>query len=540
MTKRLKLFASMVTCCFAFFALCFGVFASISVSYQISGNILYEIEDAYVDITTTMFSSSSLMDYEEGASIAQKFLAVDKNQINSTAMSNGLTFKGTSTLTSLGEQFNSSLSTNFQDIKYSKTEGYTYFLVVNIKNLSTEDVCAIMQDDLILPQNSWDFNSGYLRAFDNSATNKNIVIAFGLLDAGQATSTSFSFGIDISLGDLEPTTDKFYFNEYDDVVIKKEAKGVVVLPNRDGFSCYLFYDDVYNGCGITHLVASCEYEYITDDTSIAAYIPNLISVSANIDMSFWMYCPKFVYIDIQGFEDNYSFYDGCLYNKDKTQFIKCPQGKTNVDFYSATTTINNHAFTMCNNIYSIVLSQNITTIEEYAFWRCQRIVELYKLCNIDIPNTAWELGDFVINIYTDISQKSEIIDIDGFKLIKSIDDGVYYLFDYVGTSENLTLPVVDNVEHSIIEYAFGNYCEEKSFIKNITIPVEYNIISNGAFSSLKLTSITCLSNIPLQIERSSWGFWDTCESIYVPSESVDLYKSANGWSKYSSIIKAIV
>ena len=229
MKKQIKLILSCFTFVMAVLALCFGVYSSLQVTYQIGGNIHYDIENAYVDIETRVYSSPTILDYATGAQIAHDFVDVNLNNITQVAGENGLTLKGTYNQTSLGEEFNSSLLTELSEMDYSSTNGYAYFFVINIKNKTTTPVSAIIQDELTLPQNSWSFNTGYVAGFDNSTTNNNLIIAMGLSDpATPIESTSFSFGINIDLGDLKPTTEKYTISG-SNLSINNDAKGVVAI-----------------------------------------------------------------------------------------------------------------------------------------------------------------------------------------------------------------------------------------------------------------------------------------------------------------------
>ncbi|MBR2885294.1 MAG: leucine-rich repeat protein [Clostridia bacterium] len=67
----------------------------------------------------------------------------------------------------------------------------------------------------------------------------------------------------------------------------------------------------------------------------------------------------------------YSSEDGVLYNKDKTELIRCPEGKSleEWNFPSSVTTIGHSGFYSCD-MESIVISENIETIGKLAFSSC--------------------------------------------------------------------------------------------------------------------------------------------------------------------------
>ena len=102
----------------------------------------------------------------------------------------------------------------------------------------------------------------------------------------------------------------------------------------------------------------------------------------------------------------------------------------------------------------------------------------------------------------------------------------------------LTNVIIPNSVEKIGSHAFW-YCTS---LQSITIPESVKVMSSYIFedcSSLK--DVYCKALTPPAIERSNtyWrAFFDTSlGKIYVPTESVDAYKSANGWSdEYGSRI----
>ena len=75
-------------------------------------------------------------------------------------------------------------------------------------------------------------------------------------------------------------------------------------------------------------------------------------------------------------------------------------------------------------------------------------------------------------------------------------------------------------------------------LTSLDIPSNISSIGSHAFASCTgLTSITVESTTPPTL--GSYVFNYTNCPIYVPSESVDAYKAASGWSSYASMIQAI-
>ncbi len=107
--------------------------------------------------------------------------------------------------------------------------------------------------------------------------------------------------------------------------------------------------------------------------------------------------------------------------------------------------------------------------------------------------------------------------------------------------ENESIVFFDELQYftnltSIGDWAF-NVC---SGLTSITIPNSVTSIGANVFNRCAgLTSITS-ENINPPIMNSFALSPIPLENIYVPSESVDVYKAAAGWSEYAEIITAII
>ena len=167
---------------------------------------------------------------------------------------------------------------------------------------------------------------------------------------------------------------------------------------------------------------------------------------------------------------------------------------SNIDL-NGVTQISDYAFYSSSGFTSIIIPSSVTTFGQYAF---NKVPSLNSV-TIDYASNA-TLGG---NQFRDSSITSLTIG----SHPTSIGNSMFY------NCTKLTSLVIPSNISSIIEYAF--------------------------MGCSGLTSITVESTTPPTLR--GFGVFDNTNNcpIYVPSESVDAYKAASGWSRYKSRIKAI-
>ena len=166
-------------------------------------------------------------------------------------------------------------------------------------------------------------------------------------------------------------------------------------------------------------------------------------------------------------------------------------GVGTVTFAGEVTTIGELAFAGCSGLTSVTIPNSVTTIEGYAFDECS------ALTSITIPNSVTTIGDGAFS----------------------------------GCS-GLTSVTIPNSVTTIGSWAFCN-C---SGLTSVTIPNSVTTIGSWAFEGCSgLTSVTCEATTPPACGRDCFYDVDKSIPLYVPTGSVDAYKTADEWKDFTDI-----
>ena len=168
------------------------------------------------------------------------------------------------------------------------------------------------------------------------------------------------------------------------------------------------------------------------------------------------------------------------------------------------------------NIFRVEILDGVTSIGDYAFSGCERIT------NIEIPESVTSIGEGAF------ASCSSLTSIEIPESVTSIGEGA---FDYCSSLTSIVIP--ESVT-SIGEWAFAS-C---SSLTSIEIPESVTSIGDYAFSGCySLENI--ISNNPTPpscFGLSCFSAVDSDIPVYVPAESIDLYRNAEGWDYFTNFL----
>ena len=223
-----------------------------------------------------------------------------------------------------------------------------------------------------------------------------------------------------------------------------------------------------------------------------------------------------------------------FYGCDKLKNITIPNGVTSIEagcFFgtgltsitipNSVTSIGEGAFGSCQSLTSITIPESITSIEDGAFQNSAYLMTFYGKYATEDHRALIKDGEFLAFAPAGMTDYS-------------IPEGVTAIggHAFLGCGLLTSIAIPESVT-SIGEYAFSSCLG----LKNITIPENVTSIGENAFGGcFQLTSAYCKRNTPPSITTNVFGGAHDDFQIYVPMTSVEVHKSAPGWSDYADRI----
>ena len=203
------------------------------------------------------------------------------------------------------------------------------------------------------------------------------------------------------------------------------------------------------------------------------------------------------------------------YSNEYSGAVVIPESVTYDNVTYSVTSIGYAAFRDCVGLISVTIPNGVTNIGVYAFYRCT------GLLSVIIPNSVTSIGIeafYYCNVLPYVAIPNSVT---------NIGNGAFY------QCQGMKYLSIGNSVTSIGSNAFYG-CK---LLTSLTIPNSVTNIGYDAFDSCtKLSTITNYATEPQQIDADMFNFVVSTCTLFVPAESIDLYKAANGWKKFGKIL----
>ncbi len=237
-------------------------------------------------------------------------------------------------------------------------------------------------------------------------------------------------------------------------------------------------------------------------TSITVgYIPSSLTSPFEDGLFIYSDCPNLTNFVVGKDNEFYTAIDGVLFNKDETELIAYPYGRTDTQYTvpNGTTVIGQDAFSNSGNLHNIILPASLTRIKDAAFAYCA------NLSSIAIPDNVSVIGKYAFGECTKLSAVT-LPD-----SVTSIDDDIFYKCS--GLSD-VTL------SKNISSLPFGTF-EDCDSLDNVVIPENINTIGNYAFYSCDSLKTLTIENKNINIASNAFEDTKNISDIYLKGSEED-------------------
>ena len=238
-------------------------------------------------------------------------------------------------------------------------------------------------------------------------------------------------------------------------------------------------------------IGYCAFSECSSLTSVT--IPDSVT---SIGENAFSECISLTEILVESENPEYSSVGGVLFNKNKTELLCCPAGKSGKYVIpNSVTSIDHFAFVGCSSLTSVTIPDRVTSIGECTFDGCS------SLTSVTIPDSVTSIGGYA---FSGCSSLTSVTIPDS---VTSIGENAFY-----GCSSLTSVTIPDSVTNT--GYGVFSNC---SSLTSVTIPDSVTSMVGGAFSGCSSLTSVIIPDSVTSIGNSAFHGCSSLTSVTIPN-----------------------
>ena len=342
----------------------------------------------------------------------------------------------------------------------------------------------------------------------------------------------------------------FDFNEFltyigDSAFANCSNLRLISLPKDVVVSSNAFFNCDISKLNLSNLLTTIDSKTLSNylqampDTNYELYIPESVT---KIDNEAFNSYSNISAITVDELNKNFSSVDGILYNKDKTELIRCPVGKKTItEIPDTVKTIKSKAFYSCSSLTTISIPNNVETVEANAFENCTSLKQFTMPISVNNVAIAFEGCTSLKEIYCEAPLKpygwnnswnymnpsTTITAIWNTAKNSIVIDGIYY-----------TVSSSDSDHATVTGFAAEQLNVNAEIVENVSIygkTFTVTEVAKGAFNSCRVFKTLMFAETITTVNESAFDNCIGLEAIIIPKNITTFKSTFNGCTSLVNI-----